>query len=554
MQVAQHAETPCDALARCFWAAACPLAPTHMLPDAAALLRSAPPITSHALIAAHPALHSVAAPLPSVFSQIPAEADVAACERALVWPAHGAGAGKPLLHVQLGASHEQGDCARMAAALARLQPKPSIALASDARGLRVVAPLLQHLAALPVVSITLLPSDEGADAQRDVLRKCAPGLRALELRNVMSQDRADRLQRAVAPGPGFAHPALDETTRLLQLHCLALHDNVLCDCDCEQLLFALHVRLKQLRSFSWRSSRHSEARETAAVLEECAAGLVKQSALQSVQIEDTVMPRAAAIVQPWGRIAAQLAHMQGLTRLSFARTFFSHEGMNFQAHFGMFVANAGAHGASALVPAVAGLTLLRELDLSGVECASAGGGGGNLMRDVTAALTRLRHLRALHMSGNALVAGHGVGALPQPACSIAAHLCEACAHLPALTCLALAQCGLKGAAPGATAFFAALAGLTRLQWLDVSRNALCDASALLPLLRLQQLRHLGAHDCQLLRGDFSDLADALRALTAITRLDLRWNDQLTEQQLDACAGQLGLHNDAGDMRAAAQPQ
>ena len=529
-----------------------PAGATEMLPDAAALLRSALPITSRALIGAHPALHSVAAPLPSVFAHIPAEADLAACERALVWPAQGAGAGKPLLHVQLGASHTQVDCARTAAALARLQPKPSIALVNDARGLRVVAPLLQHLAALPVVSIMLLPSDEGADAQRDVLQKCAPCLRALQLRNVLSRGRADRLQRAVAPGPGFAHPALDETTRLLQLHCLALHDNVRCDCDCAAaaLCASQSARAAAQLLVAQQSPQRSE--------EDCGrAGRMRGRAGQAIcaaERPDRGHSHAArrgarptlgahscsACAHAGPHAPVVRAHVLLAPRDELPSTLRHVRGQRWRAR--------------RLCARSAGLTLLRELDLSGVECASAGGGGANFMRELTPALPRLRHLRALHMSENELVAGHGVGALSQPACTIAAQLCKACAHLPALTCLALAQCGLKGAAPGATALFAALAGLTRLQWLNLSRNALCDASALMPLVRLQQLRHVGAHDCQLLRRDFGDLADALRALTAITRLDLRWNEQLAEQQLDACAGRLGLHNDAGDMRTAAQPQ
>ena len=550
MQFAHKADTPLELWPSRFWASAtCPREPSRLTAAAATLLDAAPEELLAAICAAHPALLSATAPLLTVLASVPPAVDVAACQRACSAAAHGPGAGAPLLHVHVSAEHKRAQCERLAAAMPKLAPDTSIALTCDPRGLRVVEPLREQVRSQGrrgVVSVTFLPGKECAAEQAALLHSCSAGLRAVTLQNVLTQGRADRLRRVVTPGGASANRALEAVSVLASLEHLTLNDNVLTEYDAQMLEYSLTHQLKQLRSFTWVNNRHSEG-QTAALLRDCMRGLGGRSRLDTLAITGTAMTctRWGQAVG-WAHIAPELERMAHLTHLSLART--RSEGVHVLG-LGMPGEINAAAAARALIPAVGTLACLRTLDMSGMGCSDS---AAALAHDLAAALPGLHKLRSLVFDENKLaVAQHpGAAAGQQPACVIGAELCAACVTLTELTRLGLAQCSLDATAASAAAFFAALASLHSLRYLDLARNPFQSTSALLPLTGLRHLRHLGLHECQLRRPGFDALADGLRALTALSLLDLSFNDILQDEQLDACAAQLRLRNDGGVMYGA----
>ena len=546
-----------------FWAAATrPLAPWLLTHAAARALDAAPLHLVTALCGAHPALQFTTAPLPTVLARVPRCVDVVACRHARSPRTCEEGEGAPVLRVRLGAEHTAEQCARVIAAAKQLQPAPDMALTCDVHGLRVVQPLVEHAMASAsdtsgykgVVSVTLIGGDEDelADEQAALLTSCHAGVRALRLEGVLSESRAERLQRAApVAGLGAAHEALTAVSQLSALEHFTLAGNVLCHRDISMLDFALRNRLTRLRTFAWLCSRHSEQRETAGLLQRCMQLLAELPGLQKLTVTDTVMKRVEEHADVWQGIAAQLARMRALTQVVLAGTRARRGGVGGWLGLDWGVALGAGDGVEVVAPAVGALTRLAVLDLS--RCSDDGGDGGGgaaLVRDLSAAVPHLQQLRALDVSGNALAAQFMFGAAATPACVVAAQLWAACAPLTALTRLALAECGLKGTVPGAEAAFAELAGLTGLRWLELSRNPIRKAHVLLPLGDLLQLQHLGLQEVQLLQRDFAALAGALVALTALTSLDLSCNGGVHEEALQALAAQLGLDSEAGAMRAA----
>lgn len=518
---------------------------------AASVLQEAPEELVAALSESHPALQSTQAPLLTVLAHTPHCAHVAACKSALAPRTHEPGSAARVLPVWLGAEHTREQCAWLAAAITQLQPCPALALTCEPRGTRAVEPILPLLSAPEgpgVDSITLLPGEGYADEQAVLLLNCAAKARSLRFDNVLTRERADRRRRELGQRQASVHKALAELGSFGLLEHLAFSQNVFCDSDASWLRDALDGRLPKLRSFSWLACACSYEQRTASLLADCLRLLAQLPSLQSLAVTDTFVTHEV-VREPWARLAAQLSGLKGLTQVVFAGTRARRriDGGGLDLDWG---AALGAQDRVAVLgPALGALTRLAELDLSGCSA----GGGGALVRGLAAVMSRLRHLRALDVSVNALLCTHAGGAAATPACEVAAQLLAACAPLTALTRLNLAQCALDGAAPGASACLQALARLTGLQWLDLSRNALQDGSLLLPLSALVRLQHLRLQECQLRQGELNALAGALGALTALTCLDMSFNGGVDKEALAACAAHLGLVLEAGVMRVA-QPR
>ena len=391
-----------------FWAAATrPLAPWLLTHAAAAALGAAPPHLVTALCGAHPALQFTTAPLPTVLARVPQCVDVAACRHARSPRTCEEGEGAPLLRVRLGAEHTKEQCARVIAAAKQLQPAPDMALTCDAHGLRVVQPLVEHALASAgdtggykgVVSVTLIGGDrdELADEQAALLTSCHAGVRALRLEGVLSESRAERVQRA-APLAGFgaAHEALTAVSQLRALEHFTLAGNVLCHRDVPMLDFALRHCLTRLRTFAWLGSRHSEQGATAGLLQRCMQLLAELPGLQKLTVTETVMKRGAQPAGVWQGIAAQLARMRALTQVVLAGTRARRGGGGGWLGLEWGEAWGAGDGVEVVAPAVGALTRLAVLELS--RCSDGGGDGGGggaaLVRDLAAAVPHLQQLRA----------------------------------------------------------------------------------------------------------------------------------------------------------------
>ena len=308
------------------------------------------------------------------------------------------------------------------------------------------------------------------------------------------------------------------------------------------LWYSLNDRLTQLRSFTWSDSRRT-GRGSASLLRDCVQCLAKHSQLDSLAITGTALRRA-----PWGQavtwahIATELERMVQLTHLSLAHTFMEGNAGVHLLWFGMDIEIDAAAAARALFPVIGTLTSLRSLDMSGMRRSNS---AAALAHDLAAALPSLHKLCCLVLDGNKL---SGPGHPPaQSACITATQLCNACATLSMLTRLCLAQCSLDATKAGSASCFAALGSLPSLRYLDLAMNALQSTHELHPLGRLRDLRHLDLRETQLLRPGFHELTTGLRALSALSRVDLSYNERLTDEQLDAFAAQLHMCEDNGVM-------
>ena len=365
-------------------------------------------------------------------------------------------------------------------------------------------------------------------------------------RTCCPQTRSDRLLRVIWPGAGSANPALVALSVLTSLHHLTLDGNVLTRHDQQMLWYSLNDRLTQLRSFTWSDSRRT-GRGSASLPRDCVECLAKHSQLDSLAITGTALRRA-----PWGQavgwahIATELERMVQLTHLSLAHTFMEGNAGVHLLGFGMDIEIDAAAAARALFPVIGTLTSLRSLDMSGMGRSNS---AAALAHDLAAALPSLHKVCCLVLDGNKLSGpGHPAAAQPtQSACITATQLCNACATLSVLTRLCLAQCSLDATKAGSASCFAALGSLPSLHHLDLAMNPLQSTHELHALGRLRDLRHLDLRETQLLRPGFHELTTGLRALSALSRVDLSYNDRLTDEQLDAFAAQLHMCEDNGVM-------